>query len=198
MNRYALFGILGLIAAGLSACSPGLGKELPLSDMTIPGISVSQPVNGSIFHAQVRPFIDNRADSAIAEIDGRKVQPSGDVAQKVQDAFQKAFDRRGVTLGDPDAPILGGQIVDWSVLVRPAFPASEAEAQATVVIEVSSLQNQIVYRGKYSGNMVVKHPLLNESRITEALAQAMAYAIEEALKDEKLMDRLARAYHPIS
>lgn len=191
-------GLLILFTAGcLSACAPGLGRDIGVSPISMPSGESPRSNSSVAVHAQIRPFVDNRPSQAIAEIGGREINSRGDLALQVREAFENYLKQRGVETGDPEAPIIGGQISAWYVRVEPGFPTSQAQAEATLVIEVSNLANQLVYTGKYSGSTVVSHPMLNESRISDALAQAMGYAIEEALRDEKLMDRIARTYHPI-
>ncbi len=185
-----------LIVGILASCAPGLGRSLAVNTIVIPG-DTPRTHNGSAIHAQIRPFVDNRPSQTIALIDGREVNSSGDLAIQVRDAFESYLKESGVQLGDPDAPIIGGQISSWIAHVDPGFPTSEAHAEATLVVEVSNLSNQLVYSGKYTGNTVVKHPMLNESRISDALAEAMGYAIEEALHDQNLIEKIARTYHPI-
>ena len=186
------------LALLLSGCAPGLGSSIELVPIKTP--EESSPVlrgQAASIHLQLRPFVDARPSSAVAEIKGREVLPSGDVAALVQSAFEARLKDAGVEISDPNAPIVGGQVEMWLVRVVPDFPASQASAEAVLTVEVSSLDNQSMYRGRYSGSTTIKHPLLNDMKIADALSQAMGYAIDEALKDERLLTKIARVYRPI-
>jgi uncharacterized lipoprotein YajG len=182
----------------LAGCAPGLGREIPVGPIVAEEEVAAQKMDGAIVSVQMRPFVDQRPTRAIALIDGREVNSSGDLAVQVRDALEQEFKKSGISIGNPNAPIVGGQITAWSIKIDPGFPASTAQADATLSVEVSDLNNQIVFRGKYSGTTLVKHPLLNEEKISAALGQAMGYAVQQVVHDEKFLEVLTRTLHPIS
>ncbi|MBN8550279.1 MAG: hypothetical protein J0M12_13250 [Deltaproteobacteria bacterium] len=186
MRKLALLAL----GAALCSCAPGLGRSLGVSPITLSNTESPSSNSTTAVQLQLRPFVDNRPSQAIAIIDGRDVNSKGDLGDQVKQAFETSLKDRGIDTANPNAPIVSGQISSWFVRIDPSFPVSSAFAEATLVIEVSNLSNQVVFTGKYSGDTVLKHPMLTESRISDALAQAMAYAIDEALRDDRLMSQI--------
>lgn len=199
MIRFIHLLSVALFASMCAACSPGLGAQIALGPVELPDDSAAAPAryNPSSMRVQLRPFVDGRQSRAIASINGREVEPLGDPALPVQEAFEAYLQSQGIETHDPEAPIIGGQIEHWYVTVAPGFPASQATAEATIVVELSNIENQLVYRGKYSGSTTTSHPLLNENKIAEALSQAMGYAINEVLRDERLTSKISNTFRPI-
>lgn len=197
LSRFAFAAWVSLTFPLLIGCAPGLDRQIPVPVVDTPVETATGYQNTGV-QVQLRPFVDDRPTMAIAVIDGREIPAEGDVAAAVHDAFQSYLDKHGVITSNPNAPIVSGQITEWLVRVAPGFPASAAEAEATLVISVSNLENQTLYRGTYSGTTAVKNPLLTQSKISEALGAAMQYAIAEVMKDEELLRKISRAHHPIS
>jgi hypothetical protein len=110
----------------------------------------------------------------------------------VQEGFERYFKDVGVRIVRRDAPILEGEISEWSSKVLPGFPSSDAEAKAKIRVTVKDSEYHVLYRGVFSGEATVSHPLLDEEHVRELLGQAMAAAIEAAVTDEMLRSQLSR------
>ncbi|NDC36614.1 MAG: hypothetical protein EBZ48_01025 [Proteobacteria bacterium] len=167
----------------LSGCAPGLGHKLPVSRFPAPEEVVSRPSGKG--RVLVRSFSDGRADHAVAIIDGRSVEPGSDVSAAVRAAMESYLKAAGFGVGGSDSPVLVGTVQRWSVVVKPDFPTSTAEAVAGIGVELYSSSQEVLFRGTYRGEYSAEHPLMNQDRIAEALGQAMAAAMQQAINDSR-------------
>lgn len=186
LGRALLALVTAVVATG---CAPGLGKEIPVTRFPAADEVVNRRVGGA--RVLVRAFTDGRPEYAVAMIDGRSVSPASDVAGAVRAAFESYLKAAGFTVGGIDSAVLTGTVQRWRVDVQPEFPTSKAEAAATIAVEVLSPTQEVLFRGTYKGEFIVEHPLMDESRIAQALGQAMAAAIGQALGDPRFTSALA-------
>jgi hypothetical protein len=141
---------------------------------------------------RVLPFVDARASSAIALIDGREVAPEGSLGSVVQAGFEQYLrDAGGRIAVLHGAPVIEGEITEWRVKITPSFPASDAKASAKIKVAVRDPRTQFVrYRGTFSGEATATHPLLSEGDIQRLLTEAMGGAIAAALEDDSFVQQL--------
>lgn len=175
----------------LAGCAPGLGKTLN-TDYISP-LPLEKTVQQRLSGVQLRTgdFIDARGVETIGEIDGRRLLPAGDVGQSVKRAFEDALRNGGADLSLYSGPMVKGEVLAWKIEVQPGFPVSEVNTEASLRVMVSSGSNRNAYSAIYSGTAEEKHPYLSETKIEELLGLAMAYAIREALRDQRLLFELA-------
>lgn len=180
--------LLLVVSVWCAGCAPGLGKELPVSRFPAPDTIIAHPVGRG--RVLVRSFTDARPDYAVASVDGRSVTPASDVSAAVRAAVESYLKQAGFGAGGSDSPVLSGTIERWKVQVNPSFPTSTAEAAATLGVEISAPSGAVLFRGTYRGEFSAEHPLMDEGKIAEALSQAMAAAIQQALGDSRCVEAL--------
>lgn len=185
----ALIRIIPLFVLILSACAPGLGTTLRVDAFEATD-ATSIAIGGARMRARVGQFLDMRTRKAIGEVRGRELEPAGDVASGATRALEDELKRAGVELSLFEAPILVGEVQQWFVTVTPDFPTSSVEAKAKIRMQVTDKSGKVLYSGLYSGGMSQKHPWLTEDEVSHVLAQAMSFAMREALKDERLLREL--------
>jgi len=185
-SRYAVLVTLGV--ALISGCAPGLEKELPISRFPAPESVISQKVGRG--RVLVRSFMDERSDHAVAVVDGRSVAPASDVPAAVRAATESYLKQAGFGIGGSDSPALAGSVQRWMVTVKPGFPTTVADSAATLGIEVFAPSGAPLFRGTYRGEYSAEHPLMDEAKIADALAQAMSAAIQQALDDPRCIRAL--------
>jgi hypothetical protein len=170
--------LASLLAALVAGCAPHFGLT-----MKVPPIPQAQHVepegaDAAALQVKVGAFEDARLSTTIAEVDNREIPSAGSAGAEVQEGFERYFKDVGVRIVRRDAPILEGEISEWSSKVLPGFPSSDAEAKAKIRVTVKEA--------------TVSHPLLDEEHVRELLGQAMAAAIEAAVTDEMLRSQLSR------
>lgn len=174
-----------------AACSPGLGTSIRVTGLPELSSKVSPNPQYQGVKVNLYEFVDKRSRGSIGDINGRPLAPAGSVPASVQQAFEKALRGSGADVVLFDAPSISGEIRSWKVSVEPSFPSSSAEAEASLYIEVYSPDRTLIYRANYSGNTSVSHPMMSEERIEDALAAAMNHAIQEALSDDLLVQKIS-------
>lgn len=186
-----------LVLAGVSmlcctACAPGLGRSLKVNRIPeAAGENLAKQYEVPL-KVQVERFEDQRRSPVIAEIDGREIVPDGDVGVEVQQAIERQLQTSGVRLAIAKSPILRGGVTSWRADIKPGFPSSTVQANATIRVELLDEDNNKLYSAVYSGNALEEHPMLSEYKIESALGGAMANAIREALRDERLVQQIRR------
>jgi len=184
--------LVAMAATLITACAPGLGKELRVDSFPDRGAAVmGENLGYSPLKVRVDQFMDARQVPSIGEINGRQLGPRGDVAKSVQRALEEKLEASGVKIALFDAPLIGGDVMQWKVSVKPDFPSSHAEAVAELQLKVFNPQNQLIYRGSYSGSASTQHPLLSQEKIEETLAIAMSEALDSALADGVFLNKLS-------
>ena len=186
MKRYILVTLLFLQIS----CSPSLGKTVSVDSIPEP-ISENATTTFSGAKIRVERFADARPKIEIGEVNGRTMNPEGDIGVSVQHAFESYLRNSGATLALFDAPSsVSGEVTAWRVSVKPGFPTSFLEGEASIRVKVSNEKNEVVYRGIYSGSTTTQHPFPGQSTAESVLGDAMSQAIGEALKDNKLQESI--------
>ena len=181
--------------ASLAACAPSLDERMRVEVIPEASVDTSRPWR-SPAKIRIERFNDARADSAIAEVNGRKVQPDGDVGGTIQQAFDRALRAKGATVTLFDAPLtISGDVTSWRLQVQPGFPTTKLEATAVLKVYLTESSGQIVYRGSYTGASSFEHPYPQKTQIESVLGQAMAEAIDAAVKDSGLADAIRSRPH---
>lgn len=181
-----------LLAALCAGCAPHFGLTMKVPPIPQAEHVESGGADAAALQVKVGTFEDARASQTIAEVDNREIPSSGSAGAEVQEGFERYFKDVGVRLVRRDAPILEGEITEWSSQVLPGFPSSDAEAKARIRVTLKDSEYHVLYRGVFSGEATVSHPLLDEDHVRELLGQAMAAAIEAAVTDEMLRSQLSR------
>jgi uncharacterized lipoprotein YajG len=184
VGRWAIVGALVL-----GGCAPSLKDDMRVSSIPVVPIEIKgeQPALGRL---QIDPFRDSRSANFVAEIDGRKIMPKGDVGEAVRQAFQHHFHTRGAQLSLFRAPIISGEIREWHVQVKPSFPSTKIHALASIDVSVSDPAGKVVYRATYSGETTSDDPFPSQRSVEKILGSAMGHAIKEAVLDAALLETL--------
>ena len=179
-------------AANLLACAPNLGKSIIVTSIPLVTIEHKVPLSNTA-RARVGEFTDARTDLTAAEIDGRKLPADGDVGSAVVLGFEQALRDSGVQLVLFDAPSVSGQIKEWKVNVNPKFPASDITATAELEVSVKDISGNNLYAATYTGEMAASDMFANETKVKKILGLAMSQAIQQAVEDSVLVERLRQA-----
>lgn len=160
----------------------------------IPLESVKDDLDPSFAGLKVRveAFTDTRSDPAVGEIDGRSLMLQGNIEESIRIAFERAFVQKGVLVSNAEAPALEGELSSWKVSVTPGFPMSEAEAKASIRVQVLNERGESIYQGNYSGATFSKHPMMSQSHVEGILAGALGEAVAAAVNDSELISAIYR------
>ena len=191
MKRIAS-SLLFTLLLTVSACAPNFGVRLSVPSLPDPQSFVAAPVEGESVRVKVGSFVDARPSMTILVVDGRDVVSEGSLGSVVQDGFQRYFREAGARVTLINAPLIEGEITNWSAKVTPGFPSSDAVASARIRVTIKDSEFHPLYRANFSGEATISHPLLDEEMVQELLARAMGGAIEAAIKDESLIAQLSR------
>lgn len=177
----------------LSACSPSLGLRLGAPDVTLeekdPPKVIAQTAAGA--KVKVGSFLDARASDTLVVIDGREVRSEGEIGAAVQTGLERQLRDAGARIALLQAPTIEGEVIDWRAKVTPNFPASEVVAKAKIKITLRGPKSEVLYRATYAGDANKTHPFLGEKDVQATLGNAMASAIEAAVRDEALIGRIS-------
>lgn len=180
-----------LLLCTVIGCAPSLKDTMsvdviPADDEIKPSTILSNAVT-----VRVERFNDSRVDTAIAEINGRKLSPEGDLGTTIKNGFERALRTQGAKISLFDAPLtITGEVTAWKLHVKPGFPVTNLEGKATVRANVVNKAGHVLYRGNYSGIANYQHPYPRQSAIENVLGRAMSEAIGAAMKDRGLVQVL--------
>lgn len=183
--------LLLFISVGiLSGCAPEIGLSIPVP--SVPDSVSLQDRADSVnrLRVHVGHFQDDRLNSTMVTIDGRDVSSEGAVNSVVQEGFVRYFTEAGVSVAVLDAPSIEGSVTEWSAKVDPSFPTSAGSAVAKLTVVVRDTRAHPIYRGTYTGESSIEHPMLGEKQVRRLLGQAMGSAIEAAVQDEEMVRQL--------
>lgn len=138
----------------------------------------------------VDEFVDSRERKRIVTIEGRDVDPAGDVVEAVVDGLERALSMEGFKFSDTAPIILAGEVRQWETQITGGF-TKRAESEAALYVEVLDPANKRVYSGVYRGFAAFESPGLDEEDIRETLRTSMTEAVEQVVEDEQLMRLLA-------
>ena len=75
------------------------------------------------------------------------------------------------------------EITEWFANVVVDFPSSVADARAELSLQVYDGDNQLRYRGLFSGAAFQEHPYLDKAKVEDTLGRAMSEAVNELVVD---------------
>ncbi len=186
-NRFLTLVVLLMLAG----CAPEIGLTLVVPDVP-DSVALSDRTNTSNrLRVHVGQFRDNRADTSLVVIDGRRVEPDGSVSLVVQEGFVRYLTDSGVSVAVLGAPSIEGSVTEWRAEVDPSFPSSKASAVAKLSIIVRDSRSHAIYRATFTGESSIEHPLLGEKQVRRLLGQALGSAIEAVVQDEEIMRQLS-------
>ena len=178
-------------AVWLAGCAPGLGKQLRVDNIIRTQAASADRGAGEFPKVRVGRFDDRRGYSEVGEVDGRLLQPAGNVAVNVQAALEEMLRARGIQPSQFSGLLLTGEILEWRVMVLPGFPTTKVQAVASVKIELRSEKYDLLYSAVYTGNGEAEHPFMTQYRVEEALGSAMETALSGAIEDRTLTEKIA-------
>ena len=173
-----------------SACAPSLGKQLRVDNIIQSEPSGAPADAEALPRVRVGTFEDRRPYSEVGEVDGRQLQPSGNVALNVQTALEEMLSGGGLRPSQFSGPVLSGQILEWRVKVQPGFPTTTVYASAEVKVELRDQNHALIYAATYSGNGEAEHPMMSQARVEKALGEAMQTALSGIIEDRDLRSRI--------
>lgn len=189
-TRISCFLTALVLLGFFSGCAPKIGLTLPVP--SVPDVPSLQDSADTInrLRVHVGHFQDERLDSTMVTIDGRDVGSEGAVDSVVQEGFMRYFTDSGASVAVLDSPSIEGSVKEWSANVDPSFPTSTASAVAKLAVVVRDSRAHPIYRGTFTGEASIKHPMLGEEEVRRLLGQAMGSAIEAAVRDEEMIRQL--------
>lgn len=176
----------------LAACAPEIGVSLTAPMLPEPLLVSDSSDSERAVRVRVGRFIDARPSKTLVIIDGRNVDSEGALTRSVEDGFERYLRRAGAQIAVLNAPLVEGQVVDWSARVEPGFPMSNARAVARLKVVVRDSRAHPIYHATFSGESTASHPMMGPEQVQELLAQAMGSAIEAAVRDEDFIAQLSR------
>lgn len=176
----------------LNACAPEIGVRLAVPSVVEPETSVNGAIGARSIRVKVGTFTDTRPSSTLVVIDGRSVESEGAAGAVVQDGFSHYLRQAGARIAILNAPTIDGEITEWRAKVAPGFPSSEASAAARVKVTVRDTRAHPIYHATFSGEATASHPIMNAEKVQKLLAQAMASALEAAVRDEEFIAQLEK------
>lgn len=190
LSGYLVVG-LAAVLLWLNGCAPGLNQTLSVN--RIPDLDAAElrASLGPDIKVQVQKFTDARPEKTIGDVNGRALSPASDVALAAQLALEQKLKAKGYRLSLFNSPSISGEVKDWLVQVHPGFPSSTVDASAAVKLNVYDPKGVLVYTATYKGTSTAENPFFSQERIESVLGEAMAYALEEAIRDERLRSKLA-------
>ncbi len=175
----------------VQACAPGLERDISVRQIVSPESSVITEVND--LKISVGEIQDLRQDPSIGMIGDTKLMPREKPAQSVQIALEQKLKARGFSLKHFNAPVLVGDLYDWRVNVSQNFPLAEVQASAKVKLRLAAPNSSSFYEATYEGESSGKSPIFSQGKIEEMLGAAMSVALDEALRDDKLLAKISEA-----
>jgi hypothetical protein len=171
---------------GLTSCAPGFGNKISLPPISTPVIG-HQVDSRTI---QMRPVVDARNLPTLVQIEGRSIVPAQDIGGVVDEAFRTYARAYNWDVRPGTGKLVSVRVQEWFADVRPSFPASTVEARVVLEIEIWSENLILDYRSRYEGSTTYQHPLMNESKVTWALNDALGFALQEFFSDSRVAPHL--------
>lgn len=173
-----------------TACSPSYRPtlEVPKVTVTLKKDPVIDP--GQSAFVFVDQFQDGRADTALASIDGKPMQPEGSVVASVVEALKSALETRGFAFSESAPVMLSGQLRQWHAKVTGSLPTKVA-AEAAVFVEILDPSNRRIYSGLYKGFSSMESSSISHLDIQQTLAASLDEALRQIATDKQLVTLLA-------
>lgn len=165
-----------VILAAVVGCAPDLGMQLSVPALPEPEQVERDEAGGPVLKLRVGNFIDARRSKTVAVIDGREVPSEGQLGALVQEGLGSYYRKAGVRVVLLNAPLIEGEILEWRATVTPGFPTSAASAKARLSVIVKGTDSTLLYKGSFSGDSSMAHPMLRASHVQGLLAQAILNA----------------------
>lgn len=180
--------ILVLTTLCLFSCAPGLESTINIDRFPEPQRSARAELPSKV--VQIVKVNDARPNPWVAEIKGREVSSSRDVAVVVREGFESYLNSEGVRVVMFDSQShMTIDVKELSIIVQPGFPTSSAEAKARIEVELITPAGR--YLGKYESTTSAEHPMLDQDRIETALGESLGEAIHQAVSDQKLINMIS-------
>jgi uncharacterized lipoprotein YajG len=188
MRSVVVLTIVASVAV-LGGCSPGLGTSLAVGRIPLPATLGG----GGGSAVRIQSVIDGRPARTIGVVGDRAIRAEGDVPGKVQVALGEFLKANGFRLSAGESAVLRGTVLDWNVVVVPGFPASVVEGTAMVELEAFGPDSSSRYVRRYTGSATTKHPFMTSAHVQDTLGEAMGYALQAAMEDERLLSHLRQS-----
>jgi hypothetical protein len=176
----------------LSACAPEIGLRLRVPTLPEPAGVADATISTDPIKVRVGNFMDARPTQTFVLVDGRKVGTDGSLENSVRDGFTRYLRQSGTRIALLDAPSIEGEVQEWTAVVRPSFPNSDAQASARLKVTVRDSRAHPIYFATFSGESSMSHPMVDEAVVQRLLGQAMGSAIEAAVKDPEFVAQLSK------
>jgi hypothetical protein len=176
----------------LMACAPEIGVRIPVPLLPDPQSQVDQAQVVNPVKVRVGTFVDSRPNPALVIVDGRKVMTDDNPGRAVEEGFSRYLRNAGARIAVLNAPSIEGDILDWTALVEPSFPTSNARATARIRVLMRDSKAHPIYKATFSGESTISHPMIDQTEIEKLLGQAMASAIETAVRDDEFVRQLSK------
>jgi hypothetical protein len=185
--------ILILTAISPLGCAPRIVSPLNVPSIQEPSLELGYSKNAArMVRIRVGDFKDSRPSATLAVVDGRRVESSGGVARAVEAGFERYLRSAGARLVDLGGPTIEGEVIDWNARVESSFFSSEAQAVARLKVVVRDTNSKAIYHATFSGESAKQHPIISLEDVRKLLADAMAIAIEAAIRDEAFIEQLSK------
>jgi uncharacterized lipoprotein YajG len=177
----------------ITACAPSLPStiKVPHISPVVKGPQV-QKRRGYESTVYIDQLTDVRPKEAIAEYQGRGINPASDVIAPVIDALRAGLEKKGFRFSDTAPVLISGEIRTWSVKIKGGF-SSKAKAEAVLYLEILDPTNKRAYSGVYQGYATTEGTGIDEERVSEILGTSMSEALGQVFADQQFI-RLLSAF----
>lgn len=183
------FGLVFLFAS----CAPSLPSTIRVPHITPtvkgPQVQKRRGYESTVFIDQLT---DVRPKEAIAEFQGRDLNPAGDIIAPVFNALREGLEKKGFRFSDSAPVLVAGEIRTWNAKIKGGFSA-KVEAQAVLYLEILDPTNKRAYSGTYQGFATLERTNVTEEQVSEVLGTAMSEALGQVFADQQFI-RLLSAF----
>lgn len=182
---------LVLLCAAFSAggCSQGYKPTLEVPKVVITLPKETNPDRTRNAFVFIDQFEDHRPSPALATLDGKEMQPEGQVITEVVAAIKAGLEAKGFAISESAPVILSGELRAWHANVTGSFPTNVA-AEAIVSVEILDPSNRRIYSGVYKGYSSAESSALDHLDIQQALSSSMEEAVRQIVADKQLQTLL--------
>ena len=177
------FALLPLIGCGGTTKSFGPSIEVP----AIP--SSSSPAGDKLQNVSVAidEIKDGRPSPALVEYSNGSSTPKTQITESIRSGIEQALQARGMNVSDSAPLILSVEVREWLA----DMSGVTTKANAAVAIQLFDPANKLMYSGVYRGHAEIRKSALKELELRDTLGIAMAEAIGQIVRDEKLIKLIA-------
>jgi Uncharacterized lipoprotein len=171
--------LLGIGALFLFSCAPSLDPLIEIPEVP----SVKNTSLSSLSRAvSVSPAIDLREESNDPEM----TEPDSQAARKLEDALIESLTSSGVSVAPNSSIVILPKIKTWRSKIQ-IKDTGTISSEAAIEVEISTSSGKKIYSGNYAGNRQSQFPLINKADVQDSLGYAMQSALEQFLKDGKVV-----------